>query len=114
VFARIVRRTVRISDPSAKTRLPSRVDANQLLFLVFAAEWILLAVFVFAQRFPGELHEFITVASLACAGAIVILYGRCVIRLQRLGVLYPRRYEPPRPRGGRKRAGAAKRHRATD
>lgn len=89
-----MRRTVRISDPSAKTRLPSRVDANQLLFLVFAAEWILLAVFVFAQRFPGELHEFITVASLACAGAIVILYGRCVIRLQRLGVLYPRKDEP--------------------
>ena len=60
IFARIEKRTVRISDPKASTRLPSHVDTERLLFLVFATEWVLLAIFVFADRLPAELQRFVS------------------------------------------------------
>ena len=50
IFARIEQRTVRISDPKASARLPSHVDTERLLFLVFATEWVLLAMFVHPRR----------------------------------------------------------------
>ena len=57
IFARIEKRTVRISDPKASARLPSHVDTERLLFLVFATEWVLLAMFVFADRLPASLSD---------------------------------------------------------
>jgi hypothetical protein len=59
VFARIEKRTVRISDPKASIRLPSHVDTERLLFMVVGTEWILLAIFVFADRLSGDLQRFV-------------------------------------------------------
>jgi len=106
-FARIEKRTVRISDPKASTRLPSHVDTERLLFLVFATEWILLAAFVFADRLPGELQRFVRLACVASASALILFHVLCVIRLKRLGLFDPHdeQYRPghstqkrPRPR----------------
>jgi hypothetical protein len=88
-FARIEKRTVRISDPKASTRLPSHVNTERLLFLVFAAEWVLLAIFVFADRLPGEVQRFVRFACVSSAAALILFQVLCVIRLKRLGLFDP-------------------------
>ena len=95
-FARIEKRTVRISDPKASTRLPSHVDTERLLFLVFATEWLLLALFVFADRLPGELQRFLRLACASSAAALILFHVLCVIRLKRLGLFDPHdeKYRP--------------------
>jgi hypothetical protein len=107
IFARIEKRTVRISDPKASIRLPSHVDTERLLFMVFATEWVLLAIFVFADRLPGELQRFVRLACVASASALILFHVLCVIRLKRLGLFDPHdeQYRPghstqkrPRPR----------------
>ena len=89
IFARIEKRTVRISDPKASARLPSHVDTERLLFLVFATEWVLLALFVFADRLPGELQRFVRLACASSAAALILFHVLCVIRLKRLGIFDP-------------------------
>ena len=89
IFARIEKRTVRISDPKASTRLPSHVDTERLLFMVFATEWVLLAIFVFADRLPGELQRFVRLACVSSAAALILFHVLCVIRLKRLGLFDP-------------------------
>jgi hypothetical protein len=104
-FAGIERRTVRISDPKASSRLPSHVDTERLLFLVFATEWVLLAIFVFADRLPGEPQRFVRLMCVSSAVALIVFHLMCVIRLKRLGVFDPHdeQYRPghkrtrPRP-----------------
>ena len=104
IFARIEKRTVRISDPKASARLPSHVDTERLLFLVFATEWVLLAVFVFADRLPGELQRFVRIGCVSSAVALIVFHVMCVIRLKRLGIFDPHdeRYRPGQR--GQKRA----------
>jgi hypothetical protein len=104
IFARIEKRTVRISDPKASARLPSHVDTERLLFLVFATEWALLAVFVFADRLPGELQRFVRIGCVSSAVALIVFHVMCVIRLKRLGIFDPHdeRYRPGQR--GQKRA----------
>jgi hypothetical protein len=96
IFARIEKRTVRISDPKASTRLPSHVDTERLLFMVFATEWLLLALFVFADRLPGELQRFLRLACASSAAALILFHVLCVIRLKRLGLFDPHdeKYRP--------------------
>jgi len=106
IFAEIEKRTVRISDPKASSRLPSHVDTERLLFLVFAIEWVLLAMFVFADRLPGELQRFVRLACVSSAIALIVFHLMCVFRLKRLGIFDPHdeNYRPgqkrahPRPR----------------
>jgi hypothetical protein len=88
-FARIEKRTVRISDPKASARLPSHVDTERLVFLVFATEWVLLAAFVFADRLPGEVQRFVRLACVSSAAALILFHVLCVIRLKRLGLFDP-------------------------
>jgi hypothetical protein len=89
IFARIEKRTVRISDPKASTRLPSHVDTERLLFMVFATEWILLAAFVFADRLPGEMQRFVRLACVTSAAGLILFHVLCVIRLKHLGLFDP-------------------------
>ena len=105
IFARIEKRTVRISDPKASTRLPSHVDTERLLFLVFATEWILLAIFVFADRLPGELQRFVRLACISSAAALILFHVLCVIRLKRAGLFDPHdeHYRPGHSDSGRAR-----------
>jgi hypothetical protein len=102
IFARIEQRTVRISDPKASARLPSHVDTERLLFLVFATEWVLLAIFVFADRLPGELQRFVRLACVSSAVALIVFHVMCVIRLKRLGIFDPHD-EQYRPGQGRQK-----------
>ena len=104
-FARIEKRTVRISDPKASTRLPSRVDTERLLFLVFATEWVMLAIFVFADRLPGELQRFVRLACVSSAAALIVFHVMCVIRLKQLGLFDPHdeQYRPGHSRPKRAR-----------
>ena len=88
-FARIEKRTVRISDPKASTRLPSHVDTERLLFMVFATEWVILAIFVFADRLPDEAQRFVRLACVSSAAALILFHLLCVIRLKRLGLFDP-------------------------
>jgi len=88
-FARIEKRTVRISDPKASTRLPSHVDTERLLFLVLATEWVLLAIFVFSDRLPGEAQRFVRLACVSSAAALIVFHVMCVIRLKQLGLFDP-------------------------
>lgn len=96
LFARIEKRTVRISDPKASARLPSHVDTERLLFMVFGTEWILLAIFVFADRLPGDLQRFARLACVASAFALILFHLMCVMRLRRLGLFDPHdeKYRP--------------------
>lgn len=109
IFAKIEQRTVRISDPKASTRLPSHVDTERLVFLVFATEWVMLAIFVFADRLPAELERFVRLGCASSAAALILFHVLCVIRLRRLGIFDPHdeHYRPghrpqkrarPRPR----------------
>jgi hypothetical protein len=109
IFAKIEQRTVRISDPKAATRMPSHVDSERLVFLVFAAEWIMLAIFVFADRLPAEFERFVRLGCASSAGTLILFHVLCVIRLKRLGLFDPHdeHYRPghgpqkparPRPR----------------
>src|SRR5579862_2327285 len=109
IFAEIEKRTVRISDPKASSRLPSHVDTERLLFLVFAIEWVLLAMFVFADRLPGELQRFVRLACVSSAIALIVFHLMCVFRLKRLGIFDPHdeNYRP-----GQKRAHLRPRRRA--
>jgi hypothetical protein len=113
IFARIERRTVRISDPKAATRLPSHVDSERLLFLVFATEWVMLAIFVFADRLPGEIERFVRLGCASSAAALILSYVQCVIRLKRLGIFDPHD-EHYRPGHGHKRARHRPRRRAPE
>ena len=114
VFARIEKRTVRISDPKASARLPSHVDTERLLFLVFAAEWALLAIFVFADRVPGELQRFLRMVCVSSAIALIVFHVMCVIRLKRLGIFDPHDEQYRPGQGGQKRAHPRPRRRAPD
>lgn len=113
VFARIEKRTVRLSDPRASARLPSYVDTERLLFLVFATEWVMLAIFVFADRLPGELQGFLRLVCVSSAIALILFHVICVIRLKRLGLFDPHD-EKYRPGQGKKRARLRPRRRAPD
>jgi hypothetical protein len=110
MFARIEKRTVRISDPAASIRLPGHVDTERLLFMVVCSEWILLAIFVFADRLSPDLQRFVRLGCGSSGVALMTFYILCVLRLRRLGVFYPHdeQYRPgqashrrPRPRPGR-------------
>ena len=79
IFARIEKRTVRISDPKASARLPNHVDTERLLFLVFGTEWILIALFVFSYRLPDELQRFVRLACVSSAVALIVFHVMCVI-----------------------------------
>ena len=114
VFARIEKRTVRISDPKASVRLPSHVDTEQLLYLVFATEWALLAIFVFADRVPGELQRFVRLGCVSSAIALIVFHVMCVIRLKRLGILDPHDEQYRPGQGGQKRARPRPRRHAPD
>jgi hypothetical protein len=102
IFARIEHRNVHVSDPNASSRLPSHVDVDRLLFMVFGTEWVLLAIFVFADRLPGDLQRFVRLGCVSMALAMLLFHVLCVTRLRRLGVFHPRdeNYRP----GGQKRA----------
>ena len=113
IFARIEKRTVRISDPKASTRLPSHVDTERLLFLVFATEWILLAIFVFADRLSAELERFVRLGCASSAAALILFHVLCVIRLKRLGIFDPHD-EKYRPGQSQKRARPRPRRRAPE
>jgi hypothetical protein len=104
IFARIERRTVRISDPKASARLPSHVDTERLVFLVFATEWVLLAIFVFADRIPGELQRLVRLICASSAIALIVFHVMCVIRLKRLGIFDPHdeQYRPGQKRPRRR------------
>jgi len=103
IFARVEKRTVRISDPAASIRLPSHVDTERLLFMVVGTEWILLAIFVFADRLSPDLKRFVRLGCGSSALALMTFYILCVLRLRRLGIFYPQdeNYRPrqkrPRP-----------------
>jgi hypothetical protein len=108
IFAHIEKRNVRISDPAASMRLPSRVDLERLLFMLFGTEWILLALFIFADRLPTELERFVRLASASSAFSLILFHLICVARLRRLGIFHEQdeTYRPagihrakrPRPR----------------
>lgn len=107
IFSRIEKRNVHVSDPAASRRLPSHVDVERLLFMVFGTEWIVLAIFVFADRLPAELERFVRLGCVSIAAAMLLFHVLCVLRLRRLGVFHPRdeNYRPsgakrarPRPR----------------
>ena len=77
--------------------------------MVFATEWVLLAIFVFADRLPGEAQRFVRLACVSSAAALILFHVLCVIRLKRLGLFDPHdeQYRPghsgpkrarPRPR----------------
>jgi hypothetical protein len=104
IFARIERRTVRISDPKASARLPSHVDTERLVFLVFATEWVLLAIFVFADRLPSELQKLVRLICVSSAIALIVFHVMCVIRLKRLGIFDPHdeQYRPGQKRPRRR------------
>jgi hypothetical protein len=104
IFARIEKRTVRISDPAAAIRLPSRVDTERLLFMVVATEWVVLAIFVFADRLPGELQRFVRLGCASSAAAMMLFYLLCVIRLKRLGIFYQHDEQYRPAHSGQKRA----------
>ncbi len=89
IFARIEQRTIRISDPAASLRMPTRVDTERLLFMVVGTEWILLALFVFADRLPGDLQRFVRLACVSSAFALILFHLMCVMRLKRLGLFDP-------------------------
>ncbi len=114
VFARIEKRTVRISDPKASSRLPSHVDTERLLFMVVATEWVVLAIFVFADRLPAELQRFVRLGCALSAAALMLFYVLCVIRLKRLGLFYPHdeKYRPGHT--GQKRARSRPHRRAPE
>ncbi len=114
VFARIEKLTVRISDPKASARLPSHVDTERLLSLVFATEWALLTIFVFADRLPGELQRFVRIACVSAVVALLIFHVMCVIRLKRLGIFDPHDEQYRPGLGGQKRAHPRSRRRARD
>jgi hypothetical protein len=110
IFAQIEKRTVRISDTAASIRLPSHVDTEQLLFLVVGTGWILLAIFVFADRLSPDLQRFVRLGCGSSGLALIASYILCVLRLRRLGIFYPHdeSYRPgqtkptrARPRPGR-------------
>lgn len=113
IFASIEKRTVRISDPKASARLPSHVDTERLLFLVFATEWVMLAVFVFADRLPAELERFVRLGCASSAAALILFHVLCVIRLKRLGIFDPHD-EHYRPGQSQKRARPRPRRRAPE
>jgi hypothetical protein len=113
IFARIEKRTVRISDPKASTRLPSHVDTERLLFMVFGTEWILLAIFVFADRLPPEPQRFVRLVCVSSALALIFFHVMCVIRLKRLGIFDPHD-EKYRPGQNQKRARPKPRRRAPE
>ena len=104
IFARIEHRTVRISDPKASARLPSHVDTERLVFLVFATEWVLLAIFIFADRIPGELQRLVRLICVSSAIALIVFHVMCVIRLKRLGIFDPHdeQYRPGQRRPRRR------------
>jgi hypothetical protein len=112
IFARIEKRTVRISDPKASARLPSHVDTERLLFLVFATEWVMLAMFVFADRLPGGLQRSVRLACVSSAVALIVFHLMCVIRLRRLGIFDPHDEQYRPGHGGQKRARPRPRRRA--
>ena len=114
IFARIEKRTVRISDPKASARLPNHVDTERLLFLVFATEWALLAIFVFADRLPGELQRFVRLGCVSTAVALIVFHVMCVIRLRRLGIFDPHDEQYRPGHSPQKRARPRPRRRAPD
>jgi hypothetical protein len=113
IFASIEKRTVRVSDPKASARLPSHVDTERLLFLVFATEWVMLAVFVFADRFPAGLERFVRLGCASSAAALILFHVLCVIRLKGLGIFDPHD-EHYRPGQSQKRARPRPRRRAPE
>ncbi|HEY6298927.1 MAG TPA: hypothetical protein VIW95_04720 [Candidatus Binatus sp.] len=114
IFAKIEQRTLRVSDPRPSTRLPSHVDTERMVFLVFAAEWIMLAVFVFADRLPAELERFVRLGCASSAGTLILFHVRCVIRLKRLGLFDPHDEHYGPGHGAQRRARPRPRRRAHD
>jgi len=114
IFAKIEKRTVRISDPKPSARLPNHVDTERLLFLVFATEWALLAIFVFADRLPGELQRFVRLGCVSTAVALIVFHVMCVIRLRRLGIFDPHDEQYRPGHSPQKRARPRPRRRAPD
>lgn len=114
IFARIEKRNVHISDPAASSRLPSHVDVDRLLFTVFGTEWVVLAIFVFADRLPGELQRVVRLGCVSLAVGMLLFHVLCVTRLRRLGVFHPRDESYRPAHGGQKRARPRRHRRAHD
>ena len=113
IFARIEQRNVHVSDPNASSRLPSHVDVDRLLFMVFGTEWVVLAIFVFADRLSAELERFVRLGCASSAAALIVFHVLCVIRLKRLGLFDPHD-EKYRPGQSQKRARPRPRRRAPE
>jgi hypothetical protein len=106
VFSLIERRTIRVSDPDASIRLPSRADTGRTLGLVFATEWAVVTIFVLAELLPARYQSWLKSLAISCGASIAILYVLCVIRLRSLGLMpSPNPAKPPhrRPRSRRLR-----------
>ena len=109
IFARIEKRTVRISDPKARPACRATSIPSACCSWCSRTEWVLLALFVFADRLPDELQRFVRLACVSSAVALIVFHVMCVIRLKRLGIFDPHdeHYRPghssqkrarPRPR----------------
>ncbi len=126
IFSLIQRRTIRVSDPPASIEgaghghgplgagvTPARADGNDLLALVFAVEWGVLALFVLSELLSGGLHIWLKLSAISCGISIAILYVLCIIRLQSLGLINPPNpAKPPqnRPRKSRRLRGRIRAH----
>jgi hypothetical protein len=103
LFSLIRRRTIRVSDPAAAIRLPSRIDYDRLIFLVFVLEWSALTLFVLAELLPSELATALKPLALSCGATTAILYLLCVMRLRRLGLWDSTHPAEPPHSGSRRR-----------
>jgi hypothetical protein len=104
LFSLIQRRAIHVSDTDASIRIPSRADGNQLVGLVFAAEWVVLTIFVLAELLPAEYQSWLKSLAISCGASIAILYMLCTIRLRRLGLMpSPNRANPTNRRPRRRR-----------
>ncbi len=93
---------------------PSRADSNQLLFLVFAVEWAMLALFVLAELLPSELQTCLKLLAVSTGAATAVLYVLCVMRLSRLGLVNSRSPAETLPHSGSRRRRFRSRIRAHD
>jgi hypothetical protein len=98
IFSLIQKRTIRVSDPATEIhpiRLPNRGDSAQLLVLVLAAEWGVLAIFVLSEMLHGRVQTWLKLLAISCGGSMAMLYVLCAIRLRRLALMNPSPAKPP-------------------
>ena len=113
LFSLIERRTIRVSDPDASIRLPSRADSGRMLGLVLATEWAVLTIFVLAELLPAGYQSRLKSLAISFGASIAILYVLCIIRLKSLGLIpSPNPAKPPqnKPRRRRRLRGRIRAH----